>query len=128
MDHIGMFHNPETNDYGAQAHQYITLSRASLAVDCIFVNASVTAIDAMLLHVQYFEMSDDPGGAAKAWAALGTTLKLAQSVSRLHKDLSTTLTPLAWLAVGCLLAESNIILILSEQPRTINVGTSCRRS
>jgi hypothetical protein len=75
-----MFHNPELQNYGSLAHHYMTMSRASLAVDCIFVNTSVTAIDAMLLHVQYFEMSDDPGGASKAWAALGTTLKLAQAV------------------------------------------------
>jgi hypothetical protein len=75
-----MFHNPELHNYGSLAHHYITMSRASLATDCIFVNTSVTAIDAMLLHVQYFETSDDPGGAAKAWAALGTTIKLAQAV------------------------------------------------
>ena len=77
---IGMFHTPEVHGYGSTAHKYISLSRASLATDCIYVNTSVTAVDAMILHVEYFEMSDDPGGAAKAWAALGTALKLAQSV------------------------------------------------
>lgn len=82
---LGMFHTPELNNYASQAHHYITLSRASLALDCIFVNTSVTAIDAMLLHVQYLEMSDDPGGAAKAWATLGTTLKLAQALG-LHRE------------------------------------------
>lgn len=75
-----MFHNPEQSNYGALAYQYITLSRASLASDCPFVNTTVTSIDAMILHIGYFQMSDDPGGVAKAWAALGTTLKLAQSV------------------------------------------------
>lgn len=75
-----MFHNPEQTNYAALAYKYITLSRASLASDCIFVNTTVTSIDAMILHISYFQMSDDPGGGAKAWAALGTTLKLAQAV------------------------------------------------
>lgn len=77
---LGMFHNPEQANYASLAHQYITLSRASLATECIYVNTSITAIDAMILHINYFETSDDPGGAAKAWATLGTTMKLAQSV------------------------------------------------
>ncbi|KAG8820773.1 hypothetical protein FRC17_010057, partial [Serendipita sp. 399] len=82
---LGMFHSPEHTNYGALAHQLIVLSRACLATDCIYVNTSVTAIDAMILHVQYFEMSDDPGGVPKAWAALGTALKLAQSLG-LHRE------------------------------------------
>ena len=75
-----MFHNPEQSNYGVLAHHFIVLSRACLATDCIYVNTSITAINCMILHIQYFDMSDDPGGGPKAWAALGTTLKLAQSV------------------------------------------------
>jgi hypothetical protein len=96
-----MFHNPEQANYGALAHHYITLSRASLATDCVYVNTSVTAIDAMILHINYFEMSDDPGGGAKAWATLGTAIKLAQSVSydsSTTKDTNTSF--IAWLTVS----------------------------
>lgn len=82
---LGMFHNPEQSNYGALAHQFIVLSRACLATECIYVHTSITAIDALILHIQYFDMSDDPGGGAKAWAALGTTLKLAQSIG-LHRE------------------------------------------
>jgi hypothetical protein len=81
---IGMFHNPEQSNYGALAYQYITLSRAAMAVECVFVNTSITAIDCMLLHIGYLERSDDPGGEAKSWAALGTAIKLAQAVSNTH--------------------------------------------
>ncbi|PVG04495.1 hypothetical protein CPB86DRAFT_771214 [Serendipita vermifera] len=77
---MGMFHNPEQSNYGALAYHYITLSRAALAVDCVFVNTSITAIDTLLLHIGYLERSDDPGGEAKSWVALGTTIKLAQAV------------------------------------------------
>lgn len=81
-----MSHNPEQSNYGVLAYKYITLSRACLAIDCVFVNTSITTINALILHINYYsEVSDDPGGAAKAWGALGTALKLAQAVCMHYK-------------------------------------------
>ena len=39
-----------------------------------------TTVEVMILQYVCLNLSDDPGGAPKAWAVLGTTVKMAEAV------------------------------------------------
>jgi len=70
----------EAPNYAAEAHKFITLSRACLTLDSVISNTSITAINAMLLHVAYLVTALVPHGYSRAEATLGMIVRLAQSV------------------------------------------------
>ncbi|KAJ7579668.1 hypothetical protein C8J56DRAFT_795968 [Mycena floridula] len=65
-------HNP-------QSTRYYQLARAALAIDSIFDEQSIPAIQALLLMCHFMLLNDIEG---PRWAVMGLVVKLAQSVNR----------------------------------------------
>jgi len=54
-------------------------------VACIIIhNNRSTTVEVMILQFVCLSLSDDPGGPPKAWAVLGTTVKMAEAVCATH--------------------------------------------
>ncbi|KAJ7594322.1 fungal-specific transcription factor domain-containing protein [Mycena floridula] len=68
-------HNPEST-------RYYQLGRAALAIDSIFDEQSIPAIQALLLMCHFMFLNDIEG---PRWAVMGLVVKLAQSAG-LHRD------------------------------------------
>ncbi|KAJ3994298.1 fungal-specific transcription factor domain-containing protein [Lentinula boryana] len=79
---IGTLLDIDRPSHSQEATQYYELGRAALAVDSVFEEQSIPAIQALLLMCHYMFLDDIEG---PRWATMGIVVKLAQSVG-LHRD------------------------------------------
>ncbi|KAJ3827826.1 fungal-specific transcription factor domain-containing protein [Lentinula raphanica] len=79
---IGALLDTDRPAHSQEATQYYELGRAALAVDSVFEDQSISAIQALLLMCHYMFLDDIEG---PRWATMGLVVKLAQSVG-LHRD------------------------------------------
>ncbi|KAK7445467.1 hypothetical protein VKT23_014886 [Stygiomarasmius scandens] len=79
---LGTLVDPECPSHSVEAAQYYQLSRAALAVESVFEQQSIPAIQALLLMCHYLFWEDVEGS---RWTTMGLVVKLAQSVG-LHRD------------------------------------------
>lgn len=77
-----MLYHPQNSE---NSHQYYSLSRAALMIDDPVINATLTMVETLTMHIVYVRMAEGPGYGSKAWVLLGSTLKLAQMVSPAKK-------------------------------------------
>ena len=56
----------------------------SLVAGIPVYNICSTTVEVMILQFVCLSLSDDPGGPPKAWAVLGTTVKMAEAVCATH--------------------------------------------
>ena len=65
--------------------QYDVVCPLHALVTCIVAdNLRSTTVEVMILQFVCLSLSDDPGGPPKAWAVLGTTVKMAEAVCATH--------------------------------------------
>ena len=77
-----------------------------------------TTVEVMILHYVCLSLSDDPGGPPKAWAVLGTTVKMAEAVCTTHRfKLRFLLIVTRRLACVCIVYHSifGVLNLLSHQ-------------
>ncbi|KAI0321025.1 fungal-specific transcription factor domain-containing protein [Amylostereum chailletii] len=79
---IGALMDLERPAYSYDANHYYQLARAALAVDSVFEEQSIPAIQALVLMAHYMFFAEIHG---PRWALMGIVVKLAHSVS-LHRD------------------------------------------
>ncbi|KAF5369213.1 hypothetical protein D9757_010030 [Collybiopsis confluens] len=79
---IGTLLDLDRQSHAPEATQYYELGRAALAVDSVFEEQSIPAIQALVLMCHYMFLDDIEG---PRWATMGVVVKLAQSVG-LHRD------------------------------------------
>jgi hypothetical protein len=79
---IGTLLDLDRQSHSHEATQYYELGRAALAVDSVFEEQSIPAIQALILMCHYMFLDDIEG---PRWAMMGVVVKLAQSVG-LHRD------------------------------------------
>ncbi|KAF5355307.1 hypothetical protein D9758_005988 [Tetrapyrgos nigripes] len=79
---LGTLVDLDRPSHSTEAAQYYQLARAALAVDPVFDQQSIPAIQALLLMCHYLFWEDVDGS---RWIIMGMVVKLAQSVG-LHRD------------------------------------------
>ncbi|KAF9078127.1 fungal-specific transcription factor domain-containing protein [Rhodocollybia butyracea] len=99
---IGALLDFDQQSHSPAASRFYELGRAALAVDSVFEEQSIPAIQALVLMCHYMFLDDIEG---PRWATMGVVVKLAQSVG-LHRDSGKwNLNPDETLRRRCLLWE-----------------------
>ncbi|KIK61560.1 hypothetical protein GYMLUDRAFT_96415 [Collybiopsis luxurians FD-317 M1] len=85
---IGTLLDLDRPSHSPEATHYYELGRAALAVDSVFEEQSIPAIQALVLICHYMFLDDIEG---PRWATMGVVVKLSQSVSQNRTRISADL-------------------------------------